>query len=52
MKGFSINPNSCKKSAYKFTSNFGPKKEESNNKFRSLGKDTRTTVMIRNLSIK
>jgi len=34
MKAFSINPNSCKKSTYKFTNNFGSKKEESNNKFR------------------
>ena len=51
---FSVNSNSHNKSDYKFTSNFGSKKENQiiNLEDVALGKDTRTTVMIRNLPIK
>ena len=51
---FSINSNPHNKTDYKFTSNFGSKKENQiiNLEDVALGKDTRTTVMIRNLPIK
>ena len=51
---FSINSNPHNKTDYKFASNFGSKKENQiiNLEDVALGKDTRTTVMIRNLPIK
>ena len=51
---FSINSNHHNKTDYKFASNFGSKKENQiiNLEDVALGKDTRTTVMIRNLPIK
>ena len=51
---FSINSNSYNKADYKFTSNHGSKKENQviNLEDVALGKETRTTVMIRNIPIK
>ena len=51
---FSVNNNSHNKNDFKYTTNFGSKKENQiiNLEDVALGKDTRTTVMIRNLPIK